>query len=111
MVPRRNVERRARLDSAWVDDGPEPQLRGELVELADLPVEHGGGHVATRLADATRDRSGRVSQLRPLVGGRGDDRPAHERWLVAGLDRQRKLLVEEFAALRVERKGLIGRVR
>src|SRR4051812_39589526 len=84
------------------------QLRGELVELADLPVEHGGGHVATRLADATRECSGRVAQLRPLVGGRGYDRAAHERRLVAGLNRDRELLVEELAASRVERKGLIG---
>src|SRR2546421_3117534 len=106
MVPRRNVERRARLDSAWVDDGPEPQLRGELVELADLPVEHGGGRVPTRLADATRERSGRVAQLRPLVGGRGDDRPAHERWLVTGLNGDGELLVEELAASRVDQKGL-----
>src|SRR3954466_2053156 len=86
---------------------------GELVELADLPVEQGDGYVAARLADAARGRSRRVPHLRPLVGRRAHYRAADERRLVARLDCGGELLVQELAASCVDGEGLVraGEVR
>jgi hypothetical protein len=79
------------------------QLGGELIGLADLLVEQGGGRVAPQLAHPARECSRRVAQLRSRVGGRGDDRPARERGFVAGLDRVGDQHVDGGAAAGVER--------
>src|SRR5204862_6612818 len=85
------------------------RLGGELAGLADLLVEDGRGHVAAELADTASEGSGRVSQLRTCVGGRGDDDLAHDGGIVAGPHRGGGQHVESFAASRVQRKRLIDR--
>src|SRR4051812_26562254 len=80
----------------------------ELVDLADLLVEHGRGRVAAQLADAAREWPGRVAELRVRAGGRRDDRVAHDRWGVAGPDCVRGQCVEHLAASRIDREGLVG---
>src|SRR5437764_6913938 len=76
------------------------RLGGELVDLADLLVEQSRRRAAAQLADAPRERPGRVSQLRSWVGRRGDDGLADYRWFVAALDRVGDQCVDVFAALR-----------
>src|SRR4051812_23734037 len=80
----------------------------ELVDLADLPVEHTRGRVAAQLADAPREWPGRVAELRARAGRRRGDGVGHYRWFVAAPDRFGKQGVEHFAASRINAKGLIG---
>src|SRR3954454_6466379 len=80
----------------------------ELVDLADLLVEHGRGRVAAQLADAAREWPGRVAELRVRAGGRRDDGVGHDRWFVAAPDCFDEQGVEHFAASRIDGKGLIG---
>jgi len=84
------------------------RLGGEFELFADLPVEQGRGHVAAQLADAASERSGRVSQPRMRVGGRGDDDLAHDGGFVAGPHRGGDQHVAGFAAPRVQRKRFVG---
>src|SRR5437660_7867960 len=81
----------------------------ELVDLADLLVEHRGGRVAAQLGHAAREWPGRVSKLRARVGGRADDGLADDRWFVAAVDRFGRQHVEHFATLRIDRKRFIDR--
>src|SRR3954453_10634708 len=73
----------------------------ELVDLADLLVEHGRGRVAAQLADAAREWPGGGAELRARAGGRRDDGVGHDRWFVAVPDRFGDQGVEHFAASRI----------